>query len=196
MIIFNMNKAIDIVIIPPDHIIDYSIKLNRAVGAKDLILSRKTTVPHITLLMGGAEEDELDSIWQNVKEIAKTFKPLNLEINKVIDSKIKGLEIKRTRELLKLHNHLVKGISPLLSYENKKQSLLAEKPRQKSIDWVNGFLKNSTGKKYHPHITIGDGNFKKVSLDLPINFKASKIALYHLGNHCTCRKVIYEMSLI
>jgi hypothetical protein len=46
---------------------------------------------------------------------------------------------------------------------------------------------------FHPHITVGFGETCK--FQLPIDFTASKIALCHLGNYCTCRKVILSSEL-
>ncbi len=185
-----MRKAIDIVLIPPDDILKYCIKLNRAIKAKDLRLGMKDRVPHITLLMGGAEEKDLEKIWKITKKVVSKFEPLDLEINAVITDSIKGLEIKMTKELSSLHKQLIKEVSPLLKYDNKLNSFFGKDISKNSLKWVNGYK-----GKYHPHITIGDGNFKKEDVELPISFKASKIAFYHLGSHCTCRKVFFQTKL-
>ena len=44
-----------------------------------------------------------------------------------------------------------------------------------------------------PHITIGYGELSHFLF--PEEFTASKLALCHLGNHCTCRRVLASFAL-
>jgi hypothetical protein len=60
--------------------------------------------------------------------------------------------------------------------------------------YIQNFTQNSSYKNFNPHITIGDGIFER-KLKLQIKFTASRLALCHLGNYCTCREILYETSL-
>ena len=58
--------------------------------------------------------------------------------------------------------------------------------------WIRNYSKESSLDKFSPHITIGIGEVESETRGLayPIKFNTSKLALCHLGNYCTCRKVI------
>jgi hypothetical protein len=57
-----------------------------------------------------------------------------------------------------------------------------------TLFWINGYFKNSSFENFKPHITTGFGKIDSVVL--PIYFNASKLAICHLGNFCTCRKIL------
>ncbi len=40
------------------------------------------------------------------------------------------------------------------------------------------------------HIGIGEVENEICGIEFPIQFTASKLALCHLGNYCTCRKIL------
>ncbi len=50
------------------------------------------------------------------------------------------------------------------------------------------------GDKESPHITLGYGQAKP-PFSFPVAFAAARLALCHLGNHCTCRKVLASCRL-
>ena len=64
-------------------------------------------------------------------------------------------------------------------------------------DIMSGIAKNypekSSFENFFPHITIGYGEINNFSF--PIIFSVSKLALCHLGNHCTCRKILASTNL-
>ena len=62
------------------------------------------------------------------------------------------------------------------------------------FNYIQNFIIDSSYDKFNPHITIGDGIIEKPNY-LPLKFKTSILGLYHLGNYCTCRKVLYETEL-
>ena len=62
-----------------------------------------------------------------------------------------------------------------------------------TIIWIKKYLKNSAFDNFNPHITIGFGEIEKINL--PINFKAEKLALFQTGNYITCRKNLFTTRL-
>ncbi|MCR4311593.1 MAG: hypothetical protein NUV54_03460 [Candidatus Taylorbacteria bacterium] len=68
--------------------------------------------------------------------------------------------------------------------------------RPGSVEWVRDYLKKHTNVNgFHPHITISVGGEPNVGLQFPISFTASRLALCHLGNGNTCRKILAECPL-
>jgi hypothetical protein len=61
---------------------------------------------------------------------------------------------------------------------------------EKTLYWIN---KRSSFNDYSPHITLGISKLKGKAVD--INFTASKIAICHLGNYCTCRRMFHLVEL-
>jgi len=72
--------------------------------------------------------------------------------------------------------------------------LPSEKMMDKAIEANRELLKQCTDKitlnkkDCLPHISVGYGEI--TGLPSPIEFRATQLALCHLGNHCTCRKVL------
>jgi len=67
--------------------------------------------------------------------------------------------------------------------------------------WIKNYSEKSSFEKFFPHITIGYGEISDLPFGsceagtFPMKFTASKIALCHLGNHCTCRKILTSVEL-
>lgn len=191
-------KAIDIAILLPDEITELAIKLNKnLVGPKNIQLNTKDQIPHITLLFGGADEQNLEEIHGKVLSITKQFPQLNLTISNIRYGGSTGLHITKTEQLINLQTKLVEEISPILNYKTTPK-MYAGYPNiiEKTTGWVNNYPNISLGGNYDPHITIGDGKLDLEHLPkLPIKFKADAIAICHLGNLCTCNKILYRIQL-
>jgi len=197
--------AIDIVLLPPDNIMDLSVKINSEMIKRfepEQVLNKETCIPHATILMGVVDEQNLGEVKSILEEISKKFSALNLTIVKDYDSgRPNGdrgstcFEIEKTEELMRLQEEIVEKCKPFLSYDGTVEMLFNPPEVNKlSLHWVNGFLQNSVGESYTPHITLGLGDVEGV--DYPIKFRASRLAVCHLGNFCTCRKILGEVALL
>lgn len=196
--------AVDIVLIPPKEILELAIKTNNKfpdTAAENYILGPKTCIPHITLLMGLAEKKKLGQVSQTLNGLAKKTPPLNLSISAVDiharpdGKKISGFRIEKTPKLQNLHETLLAQMHDLFSYDGVAKEMFYSPPPLDSVPnyWVQGFAKNKVRENYEPHITLGFGLPEK--MDYPIKFTTSDLALYHLGNHCTCRKILMKTKL-
>ena len=176
--------AIDVVLLTPEEIVDKSIELNREIIKKDdrVILNKESCFPHITLLMGCLKEDDISEVNELLKDIAKDFSPLTLTITNTYGESSVGFET------------VVNKLSKYLSYDATPDMLYPPvKPENISVPWINNFKKNATFENFFPHITLGFG--KVPDIELPITFTVSKLALCHLGNYCTCRKILGSAEL-
>jgi hypothetical protein len=72
---------------------------------------------------------------------------------------------------------------------------------ESTLAWIKNYPEKSSFEKFFPHITIGYGEINDYSFGFPqggvppIEFAVSKLALCHLGNHCTCRKILASAEL-
>ena len=69
-----------------------------------------------------------------------------------------------------------------------------------TIDYVATFVPNASGKKFHPHVTIGLATQDYLNKMLDEKFEAftfspAGAAVYHLGNFGTARKELKRWEL-
>lgn len=197
--------AVDVVLIPPDEILQLAIDINKTfpdTREENYVLDAKTCVPHITLLMGLITKEQVSEVGRKLGAIAEKFSALTLTITHIKnwtrpDGKIlSSLEIEKTPELQKLHEVILEAMSSIFTYDGVIRDMFYSSPPvyETPLSWVKGFVKTAVRENYQPHITLGVGEpKKKIS---PIQFCASTIALCHLGNHCTCREILWSSSLL
>ena len=64
---------------------------------------------------------------------------------------------------------------------------------ESTLLWIKNYREKVSFENFFPHITIGYG---QVESRVPqIIFAPSELTLCHLGNHCTCRKVLVSIKL-
>ena len=199
------NKiAVDIILIPPGEILQLAIELNRSfphTAKEDYVLDAKTCIPHITLVMGLIARDKLAEVRAKLDDIAKKFSALDLCAADFTVSPIptgemfSTLAIEKNSNLQKLHETILEELRTFFSWDGVEKEMFYSPPpvREISSFWVKGFAKNSVRENYDPHISLGFTDLKKDFVS--IQFTASKLALCHLGNYCTCRDVLWSVKL-
>ncbi len=200
-----MSKiAIDVVLLPSEEMMDKTIEINKELlktFSPKTVLDKQKCIPHISLCMGCIDEKDIPSLQGILDRIAKEFISMNL-VAEALESEVipngkvfSGIKIKNIKELQVLHEKTMQGFWNFLSYE--VESSMISNPAEIediTLHWIEGYKKKYDNPSlFHPHITIGHGETNK--FNFPINFKASKIAVCHLGNYCTCRKVIISSDL-
>lgn len=196
--------AIDIALLLPEKINKICTDINRKNDSNAFSnLSKKNNHPHITLAMGVIDEKNLPKIDKKLKEISKEFSSLNLEIIELYfeitpeNKKSVSFVVKPSDKLKALHAKIMKELLPLFSYKVSDNMFFLdsdEKFQKVSMFWIENYRKNhSDPNNYHPHISL---KCRKAQYDkLPIKFSASKLAACHLGNYCTCRKILASVNL-
>jgi hypothetical protein len=184
--------AIDIVLLPPEEIMDQAIEINKKLKDDPIKLNKINCLPHISLCMGLMNENDFEKIKNIILEISKDFFKLNLKINKICNQSI-SFKISYNQNLQKLHEKIMLKLFPYLTYDAKIENCFSPpKVNEKTLFWINNYKKTSF-ENFDPHITLGINDFEEK--DLKINLFASKLAICHLGNYCTCRKILYEVNL-
>jgi hypothetical protein len=199
------NLAIDIALLPPDDIMNRCIEINQTFpkysDADEYIQHKETCVPHVTLAMGLVDEEKLPEIIKELEEIKKDFSPLELTTHDIKtstlsnDKQVSEFLIQKTSKLQNLHNAVMDMISAFFSDDSVTKEMFFPPPPldEGTPRWVKNFVRTSSREKYRPHITLGLGIPKNVKV--PINFTASTLALCHLGNYCTCRKILFSTEI-
>jgi 2'-5' RNA ligase len=108
--------------------------------------------------------------------------------------KVSVFEVEKTRELQSLHEEVMEKLAAYLSYDVTEDMVYdSGKVAESTLLWIKGYREKSSFENFTPHITIGYGEIENLSF--PIKFAASKLALCHLGNHCTCRKILISIRI-
>ncbi len=198
------KKAIDVVLLPDQTMTDKAIEANSKLAkkfGKKILLNTKDCLPHISLAMGCIDEDDIAPIDKILQTIAKECLLGDLTVLGVHSSgnsaseKVSVFEVEKTEELQQLHKTVMEQLSPYLSCNVTGDMVCAEgEVEESTLLWIKNYREKSSFDKFFPHITIGYGELSELP-SFPIKFVASKLALCHLGNHCTCRKILASVKL-
>jgi len=195
------KKAVDIVLLPDEKmtalVIEANGKLVKRFGS-EIVLNKKDCLPHISLAMGIIDDSQTDNIRNILGKIAKEH-PLGLLniIGIAVTVNFRGQEvssflIEKTSEVQMLHQKIMNELSPYLD-NNVTADMTAEGDvAESTLVWIKNYREKSSFEYFWPHITIGYGRTNKTGF--PIRFGISSLSLCHLGNHCTCRKILTSIA--
>ena len=197
--------AIDVVLLPPEEIMDLCIAINKkcaAEGKAKALLGKKDFIPHLSLGIGCVEEKDLPKIKSILKNIAARFAPVKVElhelyhyISKTDSKKAYGFRAKITPEIQHFHETVMRELDNFFSYDTTTEMLYKDQGEviQVLSPAFTKYKENYGFENYKPHITLmcHEVTFK----ELPIKFTSSTIVLCHLGDHCTCRKILFSTPL-
>jgi 2'-5' RNA ligase len=196
------KMAVDVVLLPSEPIMDMAIEVNRELLSQcpdKIILDKENCLPHISLAMGCIDETDLAEIEKILQTVAESHWPGNLCVEGVQtgvnakNEKVSLLQLTKTKQLQSLHEAVMRKLAIFFSYDVSADMVLSPPPAGEStLLWIRNYPEKSSFEKFSPHITLGYGHIERVSF--PTEFTASRLALCHLGNHCTCRKILASMA--
>ena len=195
--------AVDVVLIPSQEMMEKVIEANRELLKQypnKIILNKDNCLPHISLAMGCIDQKYIVDIETILKKISKEYNigPLriigiHIETNSA-GQNVSVLQIERTELLQSLHEQVMQKLSVFFSHEVTADMIIGdEKVSESTLLWIKNYPEKSSYESFFPHITLGYGQIETASF--PTTFNVSKLALCHLGNHCTCRKVLAKAEL-
>ena len=195
--------AVDVVVLPSEEMADKAIAANKELltqYADRIILDKASCLPHISLAMGCIDESNINEVDTILKTTAKqtslgqlTAAGIHIETNRA-GEKVSVIAIEKSEALQSLHEEVMHRLAPYFSYDVKAEMVLSsEETCQSTLDWIKNYPEKSSFEKFFPHITIGYGEIENFSF--PIIFSVSRLALCHLGNHCTCREILSSTNL-
>jgi len=209
--------AVDVVLLPSEEMADKAIEANKELLKQcpdKIVLDKESCLPHISLAMGCINERDIADIEKILQAIAKQSSLGQLSAIGIhtgtnsTGEQVSVLQIERTEALQSLHEEVMRRLAPYFNYDVTADMVLSPPMASEStLAWIKSYSVKSSFEKFFPHITIGYGeinNFsfppqgvlRKESLGLrTIEFAVPKLALCHLGNHCTCRKILASAEL-
>ncbi|MHC4061203.1 MAG: 2'-5' RNA ligase family protein [Planctomycetota bacterium] len=196
------RKAVDIVLLPDGVMTDRAIEANQELVktyAEKIVLNRENCLPHISLAMGCVDERDFDALEKVLRAIAdENFLP-QLRVTGIQSSSnwvgetVSVFEVEKVRELQLLHEEIMERLAGFLSPDVDKEMLYDPADVSEStLLWIKNYREESSFGNFFPHITIGYGEIEDISF--PIQFEVSRLAMCHLGNHCTCREILLSIE--
>ena len=192
--------AVDVVLLPSEGVMNQAIEANKALlkqCADRIILDKENCLPHISLAMGCMDERDITDVEKILKTIAEKYNPGQLSVLGIntgtnsLGEKVSAFEVKKTERLQSLHEEVMRRMMPYFSYDVTAEMVLSPPMAGKStVLWIKNYPEKSAFENFFPHITIGYGQMDDFTFTA--EFTASKLALCHLGNHCTCKKVLAD----
>jgi len=199
-----MSKiAVDVVLLPSDEMMDKTIRANAELVEtfdKKIVLNKENCLPHISLAMGCIDERDIAPIGRLLELAARECPLGELTVTGIRTStnargeKVSVFEVEKTRDLQLLHEKIMKKMMPYFSCDVTGEMIYGdEEVAETTLQWVKNYRKKAGLENFFPHITIGFGEIESEAF--PTTFTASKLALCHLGNHCTCRQILASVEL-
>lgn len=196
--------AIDVVLLPPEEIMDLCIKINRKAVQKGLahfVLGEKDYLPHVSLAMGCIERRKLKKVQQIVQQTVSSFWATKLQLTEIFlvvsssGQKLFILRIGKNQALQRLHEMLMKSLQPWFTEYTHPDALFTKKGEKKvgDLDYVRAFGEKYAFEHFEPHITLWCA--EAGPMKLPHSFIASTVAIGHLGCSTTCRKILFSTEL-
>ncbi len=195
--------AVDIVLLPPDEVMELSIKFNRTLlqhNPPKIQLNRESCIPHISLSMGVLKDVDREGFNEELKSIGQKHKPLKMKAAGIYTAdipsgeKVSGIAIENSDELYALHTDVMELSSRYLTNDATLEEVYTPPPVEEvTLDFINNYPEKSAFRNFNPHITLGVGELRDPEFDM--EFTSSNMALYHLGNYCTCRKKLFDIYL-
>jgi len=195
--------AVDVVLLPSETMTNQAIEANKILqqqNADRIVLDKESCLPHISLAMGCMDEQHITDVEKILKSIAEKYNPGQLSVVGInigtnsLGEKVSSFEVEKTDGLLLLHKRVMRRMTPYFSYDVTAEMVLSPPVAGEStLLWIKNCPEKSAYENFFPHITIGYGQLDAFSFTA--EFTASKLALCHLGNHCTCRKVLAVAEL-
>jgi hypothetical protein len=193
--------AVDIVLLPEADMSERAIAINRSLVEKhdsDIVLDPAHCLPHVSLAMGCIRSDALQAIASDLKSVIGGHPVKQLYVKHLTSqshhggSVVSSIALQAREDLQQLHIQVMRALGPYFSREVTESMFTGEHPIASStLNWVKNFPEQSSGKNFLPHITLGYGPCAQV--ELPPAFAPEALAVCHLGNHCTCRKVLCRL---
>jgi len=195
--------ATDVVLLPDATMTEKAIAANKALigdDAGEIALGSGTCLPHISLAMGCIDEADVDAIGSLLQKLARKVPVRQLQVVGTVTStnsrgqRVTLLEVEKAPGLQMLHESVMEELRPFFRYEVSAAMICDDAVAETTLEWIRHYRRHAAFERFQPHMTIGYGP-APTDMPFPLEFGVSALALCHLGNHCTCRRVLAAASL-
>jgi hypothetical protein len=193
--------AVDVVLLPEQTMTDWTIAANAELVAKhgrEIVLNKSDCLPHISLAMGCINREDIFRIGKLLQPLA-AIAPKRLNLVGVQKSTnftgeiVSVFQVYCSDSLQELHEKVCEVVKPHFTYDVIDDMIAGGLPSPSTLQWIRNYPAKSSHSNFSPHITIGYGSLPDRLL--PADFAISHLALCHLGNHCTCAKVLWSTEI-
>jgi hypothetical protein len=196
--------AVDIVLLPDETMSERAIEVNSQLVREydsQIMLSKDDSLPHISLAMGCIESGQVVSIGNAMREATVNYPHGELIVTGIVTTlnakgrQISSFALAKTAELQSLHEDITHRMQEYFSSDATAAMIYGGQPvAESTLTWIRTFREKSSFGAFFPHITIGYGPVNQ-PMTFPMRMEASRLALCHLGNHCTCRRILTCVDL-
>jgi len=209
----NAVMAIDTLLEPDETMIKEAVAANERllkVFPKGFALGT-THAPHISTLQRYVKTADLDKVYEAVGKVLAEDKPTGWKLKAYKyyyipwkDIGLAGIVIEPTGDLIRFQKKLIDALAPFTVKTGTAAAFVTTKEdpdiNQPTIDYVEHFVPNETGKKFNPHVTIGLASqvYLEGMLKEPFEaftFSPAGLSVYHLGNFGTARTKLKSWDL-
>ncbi len=200
--------AIDVLLTPSEEMRSQAIQLNKLIKQNnpETIKLDKNHVPHITLLQCFINEKDLPKVNEALKGLYKTIAQDSLKAESLFyyedkEESFAMVRLKKTSPLLEIHKNVIELVKPYIVNNGSEESFVQNPDgspiSESSVAYVPDFLEKYSYENFDPHISLGVA--QRILLDSlnlhvfkPIQFKATSISVYQLGDHGTAQKLLLK----
>ncbi len=190
--------AVDVVLLPEEAAGEKVIEANGRLVEKfgsEIVLHKENCLPHISLAMGCIDEDDLTQVGEVLEEIwaqrqVKTVRAVGVKSSgNAVGQAVSAVEIEKDSQIQGLHEMVMERMERFFKYQPVEDMICGdEKAAESTLMWIRDYREKSSFENFRPHITIGYG--MPEDFEFAGRFGIFRLAVCHLGNHCTCRKVL------
>jgi 2'-5' RNA ligase len=195
--------ATDVVLLPDETMADRAIEANGRLirnERAEIVLDSMRCLPHISLAMGCVAEHDVDEIAALLRCLGRETTVHQLHVVRILaHTNSRGettqlFEVERVPALQELHQRVMGEMEPFFIPDVTEAMIYDDVVAPTTLDWIRNYRQKASFEHFTPHITIGYGE-AALDLSFPIPFQVTRLALCHLGNHCTCRRVLAAADL-
>ncbi len=198
--------AIDVVLLPPPEVsaaaLTFNQKLIERYGDRSIVLDPFACLPHVSLAMRTIPRRSLPLLTAGFERLARSSLPLDLRLEGAVavttDSGdvVSGINLEKSEPLLILHRSVMAQVNSVPAEQCSPRDISAEKNEEIApftCNYVNGYANHAAYDRYSPHITLGHGDVTALDgVSVPAMARFTSLAVCHLGNHCTCREILWQ----
>ena len=193
-----MELAVNIIFLLPIHITKNAIDIStqhQINSEQKILLGHEKNVAHISLWIGIISDSKIEELHQKITNLMQQKKLpeiviTNIDYAKKTSNPVFSFQVEKNESLSQWHHSISKIAEKYTVKCPANENHFNEKKNHNSS--LNYLDKYYSQKNYQPHITLGFGTHKE---DITMNsFLPNGIAIYHLGNHCSCHRLIKKIT--
>jgi len=204
--------AIDILLLPDQSMVDAAARDNARLRRNypEGFSLDATHRPHVSLLQRYVLTDRLPDVYAAVQRVLNQQRPIGWELEATgyyyldfNNMALAGIVIRPTAKLRRLQEEIVAAVAPFARSDGTAAAYVttaaAPGVNLPTLQYVNAFVPQRTGKNFNPHVTIGVAHIPFVKRMqsrpfLKFRFRIAGAAVFHLGNFGTAAKELWRLE--